>query len=290
MTLRRVSLVLNLPHDLTRNVINTDGFRLAAAVLLFTLFAPLQSAQAAPQILAALETQEGMPFICDGGTCETDITTFCLQQDRDSPRSGTAYSPAEASHFLLRLTDAAGAQRDIPANNVTFTSGRGFTHVRVSMTAGHLAQLGAASVRLVVTRQASLLPTPLAGDPDPITPAEAEYVTRSLRAVGEEMVDGQPLATSARLVGRVASAIVDYRAAPTPANVERLWNDVVDDMAPVLKDQGAGAVGAARREIDRCARPGHHHSMAGVKSCLEYRHGDLMRDLNIDYWNHKPGS
>lgn len=284
MTLRHVSLALKLP------VIKIDVFRLGAVALLFSLFAPPQNAQAAPQILAALEAQEGMPFICDGGICETDITTFCLQQDRESPRSGTAYTPADARHFLLRLTDAAGAQRDIPAGNVTFTSGRGFTHVRVSMPVGHLARLNATSARLVVTRQASLIPAPKAGDPDPITRAEAEYVTKSLRAVGEEMVDGQPLATSARLVGRVASAIVDYRAAPSPTNVERLWNDVVDDMAPVLKNQETGTVEAARREIDRCARPGQHHSMAGVKSCLEYRHGDLMRDLNIDYWNHKPGS
>lgn len=267
------------------------GLRIALFAIA-TVFAltPFRTAQAAPQILAALEAQEGMPFLCDGAICETDITTFCLQQDRDSPRMGTLYTPADRSHFLLRMTSRTGTVSDIPATGVTFTSGRGFTHVRVSMPAGSLSAMGAASARLVVTRQASLIPAPLPGDPDPISTAEREYVTKSLRAVGEELVDSQPLAASAKIVGRVASAIVDFRAKPTPAAVDRLWTDVLDDMAPVLNRDGGAVIERAQREIDLCARPGHHHSMAGVKSCLEYRHGDLMRDLNIDYWNRKPGS
>lgn len=269
------------------------GLRTVSSALAFAAAAFFSlPAVAAPQILAALEVEEGMPFICDGASCETDITTFCLQQDRDSPRSGTVYTPAERQHFRLRLTKSDGSISEVPASDVTFTSGRGFTHVRVSLPASRMTALGAASARLVVTRQASLIPTPQAGDPDPITPAEAEYVTKSLRAVGEEMIDSQPLAASARLVGRVATAILDYRAAPTPEAVDRLWHDVIDDMAPVLDgaQDGDRVIGKARREIDGCARSGHHHSMAGVKSCLEYRHGDLMRDLNIDYWNRKPGS
>lgn len=269
------------------------ALRSAACAFAFTLCVFLvQPVSAAPQILAALEVQEGMPFICDGPTCETDITTFCLQQDRESPRSGTLYTPADRAHFRLRVTQRDGAVSDIPATDVTFTSGRGFTHVRVSLPARKLAAMNAETARLVVTRQASLIPTPQAGDPDPITPAEADYVTKSLRSVGEEMIDSQPLAATARLVGRIATAIIDYRERPSPAAVDRLWNDVIDDMAPVLDETGdrGNVIQGARREIDRCARAGHHHSMAGVKSCLEYRHGDLMRDLNIDYWNRKPGS
>lgn len=267
------------------------GLRIALfAIVTVFILAPSQPAQAAPQILAALEAQEGMPFVCDGATCETDITTFCLQRDRESPRTGTLYAPAERSHFLLRVTSRGGTVSDIPATDVTFTSGRGFTHVRVSMPADRLATLGAESARLVVTRQASLIPAALPGDADPISKAERDYVINSLRAIGEELVDDQPLARSAKIVGRVASAITDFYARPSPAAVDRLWTDVLDDMAPVLKQDGGTVIDRAQREIDLCARPGHHHSMAGVKSCLEYRHGDLMRDLNIDYWNRKPGS
>jgi len=245
--------------------------------------------QAAPQILAALETQEGMPLLCEGGRCETDITTFCLQQDRAAPRLGTAYAPAAADHFVLRLTAHDGTIRDMPATQATFTSGRGFTHVRVGIAEEHLTAWGAKSARLVVTRQASLIPEPVAGDPDPLSPAEIQYVTTSLRPLGEAMIDSQPLATAARIVGRVATAIIDMRASATPANVERLWDGVLTDMETTLPP-GTSAIDSARKEIDRCARPGHHHSLAGVKSCLEYRHGDLMRNLNIDYWNRKPES
>ena len=154
-----------------------------------------------------------------------------------------------------------------------------------------IAPAGAVEARLVVTRQASLIPEPQAGDPNPITPAEQDFVLKSLRPLGEEMIDTQPQATTARVVGRLATAITNFRAQPTPENVNRLGNDVIDDMAPVLdKDTDGTALKGAMREVERCSRAGHHHSMAGVKSCLEYRHGDLMRDLNVDYWNNKPGS
>ena len=268
------------------------GLRLTTVALgLLLALTPGFTAKAAPQILAALEVQEGMPFICDNGRCETDISTFCLQQDRDAPRTGTAYTPASTEHFRLRVTSADGRVRDIPATNLTYTSGHGFTSVRVSLSAERLASLGAKSARLLVTRQASLIPTPVPGDPDPISAKEADYVTKSLRPLGEEMVDMQPRATSARIVGRIATAITDYRASPGGGNLNRLWNDVIDDMGPVLDKNSDGlAIKGALQEVNRCSRPGHHHSMAGVKSCLEYRHGDMMRDLNTDYWNKKPGS
>lgn len=263
-------------------------FAIAASVsLMFTQFAA-PAANAAPQILAALEIQEGMPLVCEDGRCETDITTFCLQQDRDAPRLGTAYTPAAAEHFILRLTGHDGTTRDMPATQAAFASGRGFTHVRVGVSEAQLAAWGAKSARLVVARQASLIPEPVAGDPDPLSKEEIHYVTTSLRPLGEEMIDGQPLATAARIVGRVATAITDPRAMPTPAAVDGLWNAVLEEMG--AKGTEGTALASARSEIDRCARPGHYHSLAGVKSCLEYRHGDLMRSLNIDYWDGKPES
>lgn len=264
-------------------------FALVAAVSLPLLPLTAGPARAAPQILAALEVQEGMPLRCDGGQCVTDLTTFCLQQDRPAPPSGTVYNPATAEHFVLRLTAADGSVRQVPAFGASFTSNRGFTRVRVSLPETQLAALGATQARLVVTRQASLIPEDVPGDPRPITRAEADYVTKSLRRMGEAAVDQRPLATSARLVGRVATAITDGRLPATPDNVERLWRDVVDDMAPVLQGKDA-AISGARRELDRCATPGIHYSLAGVQSCLEYRQGDMMRDLNIDYWDKKPGS
>jgi hypothetical protein len=260
----------------------------ALAAPLATALLAIQPAQAAPQILAALEVQEGMPLLCEDGRCETDITTFCLQQDRDAPRLGTAYVPAAADQFTLRLTGHDGSVRDMPATQASFTSGRGFTHVRVGVSEAQLAAWGARSARLVVTRQASLIPEPVAGDPTPLSKAEIHYVTTSLRPLGEEMVDGQPLAVAARIVGRIATAITDPRARPTASNVEGLWNGVLADMGDEATN--GTALASARGEIDRCTRPGHHHSLAGVKSCLEYRHGDLMRNLNIDYWDGKPES
>src|SRR5690606_18900964 len=130
-------------------------------------------------------------------------------------------------HFVLRLTGHDGVVRDVPATPARFTSGRGFTHVRVGIAEAQLAAWGAASARLVVSRQASLVPEPVADDPAPLTKAEIHFVTTSLRPLGEEMVDRQQLATAARIVGRVATAIEDLRASPTPANVDGLWANVL---------------------------------------------------------------
>ncbi len=68
--------------------------------------APIERAAAAPQILAVLASDAGVSFICLDGRCEARLTTYCLQQFRDSPDYGTAYTPARAT----RMARAVGAR------------------------------------------------------------------------------------------------------------------------------------------------------------------------------------
>lgn len=246
-------------------------------------------ASAAPQVLAALEHAQGVPFHCYNGTCKTDLTTFCLQQERDVPTVGTAYTPAQAEQFVVRVTNTEGESRDLPAAElVTFASNRGFSSVNVHMDQAKIEAFGFKHARLIVNENASLVPVPADNDPNPLGEAEVVHATTSLREMGTELVDRQPSGVSARMINQLAAMIVNFNAPASDQTLERLWNDVVDDMAPEL-EQAPGAKERARQAYDRCGL-GWYHSMGGVKDCLNYRHDEVMQQLNGDYWDKQPGS
>jgi len=137
---------------------------LAAFVGLF-LF-PGQS-QAAPQILAVLATETGVPFTCDGEFCRVDLSTYCLQRDRPAPQAGTQYLPAHAKDFTLTVKTASGKVRNLPATeHVTFAETRGFMSTAAIIEERQLRRLGSLEATIQVGEQASMLPVPTPGDPD----------------------------------------------------------------------------------------------------------------------------
>lgn len=60
---------------------------MTAAAALFA-FIPHQS-QAAPQVLALLETDSPTALNCANGVCQAEFTTYCLQKERDIPDATT---------------------------------------------------------------------------------------------------------------------------------------------------------------------------------------------------------
>ena len=86
-------------------------FALTVAVL---AFAPGERVAAAPQVLAVLSSSSGIPFICSDGQCRAELSTYCLQKDRDPPRTGAAYQPASADDFALVITVGNGVRRQLP--------------------------------------------------------------------------------------------------------------------------------------------------------------------------------
>ena len=246
-------------------------------------------ADAAPQVLAALPSAAGVALTCFEGVCRADLSTYCLQRHRPAPKFGFAYVPARAGHFTLVVVGAGGAERRLPAGeHLRFNESRGFMAVAATMTEADYRRLGAVSARIEVAERATLLPVPYAGDPDPLTEKEIAYATGSLRAEGAKAVDGKPKADAARLLARLTNAMPTQGAAPR-GTLDQVWRQAIGDEMPPPAT-GAAGLGQIRLAYDHCeGRPGTY-GWGGLKRCLEYRHDDLIRDLNIDYWQGQPGS
>lgn len=252
-----------------------------AALATLALASP---AQAAPQILALLQTPDALPFVCEDGSCQVELSTLCLQRHRDPPAPNTLYRvhrPADvrvvtAAGAVLPLADIAGAE---------VRSQRSYTmaEVRVPAAVGE----GAA---LVVGDGASLVPVAVAGDPEPLTEAEIAHVTGSLRAAATRHLasrkafrDHHAAATLSRLVnampamGRVAQGTREW-----------LWHDVV---VPRAGQYDADGLQRGETIFRYCLNRVDMGRFFSLRRCLENRHDDLMLDVNTDVWNAtRPGS
>lgn len=245
-------------------------------------------ASAAPQILAALPSESGIPFACAEGVCVADLSTYCLQRDRPAPEFGAAYEPSIPGAFTLVVTDASGAERRLgAADHVSFVEGRGFTAVSARVTVEALTRLGAVSARMEIMANASLLPVAVIGDPDPLTPDEIARTVGPMRRLGARVVDASPQATAAGVIGALANAS-PRRGTVAPDRREPLWRQVTGG------DRTAGArspgQALARRTYDGCLAAYDGHEAFSFRSCLETRHDALLRDLSVKYWNVGAGS
>ncbi len=263
------------------------GFVSSFAVALI-LAAAHHGAWAAPQVLAALATDGGIPLTCAEGVCEADISTFCLQRNRPAPGVGAAYAPAAPGAFTLVVTDANGAERRLPAEaHVVFVERRGFTAVSARLREDVLAALGAVGARIEVAAGASLLPVPKEGDPDPLTEDEIARAVGPLRALGTRVVDGSADAEAARVVGRMVNAL-PRKGRVGPARRAALWGDVTGEEG--LDATEGPALSRAKAEYDWCTESIEGFRFYSLRHCLELRHDRLMRDLSVDYWNANVGS
>ena len=118
------------------------SFHLIAFVL---TVAPLGGAHAAPQSLALLVTPELTPLVCANGSCRAEFSTYCLQKERDFPRSNAPYEVAAGGRLTLVLTGADGRLRSLPAApHVRIATARnGHTAVLIELPQRTLAAFGA---------------------------------------------------------------------------------------------------------------------------------------------------
>lgn len=262
-------------------------FLFAAAVAVAFSFTP-HKADAAPQILAALPVESGIELTCTSGICVAELSTYCLQRERPAPSMGTAYVPAKPEHFTLVLADDKGAEVRVPAGqHMSFIEHRGFMAVAATIELGRLKALGASTAKLVVWQQASLIPVPEAGDPDPLTDDEIAFVTDSLRAHGKSYVDNKPQAATAQLLAKLNAAL-PADGPITAKNFDTMWQSAIGDELPLTGDMPG--LNGARDAFNDCVGGKSTHRLSGLKRCMDFQHDDMLRNLNIDYWEHQPGS
>ncbi len=260
---------------------------LVASVVFLNL--SITSSQAAPQILAVLETDVGVPFVCDEGICKAHLSTYCLQRERPAPTMGAVYLPAAAEDFTLTVNVDSETPRDIAAHkHVTFIESRGFMAVAAVIFEKDLKALGGTDAVIKVASNASMLPKPVAGDPNPLSEKEIAYATNSLRAEGQKFADQTPQASAARLLARVMQTLPVRGQVPAGAG-DRIWQNEIGDELPAGPLQRGGFT-RARDAFQDCFSGSQSSAFGGVRNCLEYKHDGLIRDINIDYWDSRVGS
>jgi len=256
-------------------------------VFLFIIM-PTRVLLAAPQVLAVLASEDGVSLTCADGVCEADLSTFCLQRARPAPDLGAEYLPAAPDQFTLVVVDASGRERRLPVSrHVRFSERRSFTAASAHLPESRLVELGAASARIEIGANASLVPVTVTGDRNPQSPAELRLATGSARAFGARIVDASPRGAAARLLGSMINGL-PRKGPEDRSRYEALWDKAVGHGTAGPPD-GPG-MRRARKDFDQCIRSLNDGGIFRLRGCLTVRHDKIMRDLSVKYWNAGAGS
>lgn len=239
-------------------------------------------AWAAPQALALVSTGGGIELTCRGDACFADFTTFCLQKDRVSPPSGTAYRLAGGDIRVLGTTpDGASVSLD-PRLSLTFGSRREHFAVRLSMAGSERNRLGLTKVTVSVGENVAILPVAVPGDPNPHTEAEIALLVGSLRPVGSALVDANhDNMVAARITNRIINGLPED-GWTSDRTRRRLLEGALDGaggaLAPEAKDRVRGVFELCNWSLNTAA-------LTSMRRCLEGHHDIFVRYLNTKYWN-----
>lgn len=245
------------------------------------LLLPCAAAQAAPQILALISTNEPVPLDCRDGQCTAMLTAICLQKDRVPPAPETAYEPIGITQNLkLIATSADGRTRDLSAKGeMTIVSQRNFLSVRVTVPQEALTRLGATALAVSVGTGVSLLPAPIPNDPNPQTEKEIAHTTDTLRNEAAWLDDpNDAYSSQARIASRVLS-MLPATGTVESAEARRAFDQVAraNQGKPGMKEFGA---------LYKKCEDTQGWSIYGrnMRECVESWHDSLMMERNVEYW------
>ncbi len=263
------------------------GRQLHTSIALLTamLFAaPLSGAHGAPQALALLNTGGPVPLTCADGICKAEFSTYCLQQERDLPGAGVAYTVAQDGPVRLVLTGADGTIRTLPAAaHIRVTAARAsHTAVVIEMPQASLAALGAQRAAIDVGDRVTLTPVPVAGDPNPQSEQDQHIAAGPLRTLGAKVVNpAGPAVATVRVLNRLVNALPEVIEIDRTAGKRMLRRALKDGFASAPSPQ----VTQASQEFAACWNTRHIEVGAySVRNCLQRRHDGLMWDQVKRYW------
>ena len=239
---------------------------------------------AAPQILALVATDGAVALECREGKCAADFSAICLQRDRVPPSLGTAYTVTGGENLRLFAAFPDGTTRMLAsAEGVSVESVRGFSAVRISVPAN--AAEGATALALEVGGGVSLVPVPLAGDPDPQSAEEVALYTGALREAAAWIDDPSNLAAdAARITNRLNNAL---RAKAT--DDRRASDSVFEEVMGEF--EGHAALSDVRNAYRMCAHRVARGFVYSTRYCMQEWHDGVLSRLNQRYWElNGPGS
>ena len=248
-------------------------------------------AGAASQVLG-LVASNGLPtpLHCQDGTCTGHVSAFCLQEQRPAPSANSEYLLASGGSLTLIATLADGHTLRLPANDLlTIRTRIGFTSVRMSLPEAALKSLGAVSIAVEVAPMTSILPRPVAGDPDPLSALEIDLATGPMRRAAQQPFEKPGEAADAARLSSLMINLLPDDEPQTAASRDALWNQVVA-LASAKRNLTSRGVEAAQRIYSDCEISLASKSSFSLRSCMELHHADLMAQTNRDFWNNTGGS
>ncbi len=147
---------------------------LFAAAVFLGVAALAGTVTAAPQILLLVATGDDVELLCERGECAAEVTTVCLQPDRDNPVRGTHYTvvknPGERDALTLLGRTVDGREVALPEQaSLRITAERGHAAVKLSVPQAILQRFGLTGMTVRVARHVALAPEAVDGDPGPQT-------------------------------------------------------------------------------------------------------------------------
>ena len=264
---------------------------LLTAASFFGVAALAGTATAAPQVLLLVATGDEVALLCERGECVAEVTTICVQPDRDNPARGTRYTVlkdpggGDALSLLGRTLD--GREVTLPAEaNLHITAERGHAAVRLSVPQATLQRFGLAGVAVRIARHAALAPIAVEGDPRPQTLADLSLVRNTLRPMAENVIElHSGRVTVARLIRDVINALPRERRT-SGAEREAAWRRALGSEAARVSDRIPDR--ALRRARDAFATCGSITASANwshyrFRSCLGDMHDRIMGTVNTEY-------
>lgn len=269
----------------------------ALAGLAFAAGLSIGGASAAPQVLG-LVASNGFPtpLTCDGFECSAQFSSFCLQEARSSPPTGTFYLPNPGGALSVIATATNGSTLRLPAETLRIATAIGFTSVSMSLTQAARADIARSmgvapdevTLSVEVGPAMSLIPAPVAGDPDPQTDEEVALATGPLRNVAQSLFDAPGQSADAARIATLLINSLPARGRETAADREALFDEVA--ALPAVSGLSPDGIERARGVYAECRISVDSSSMFSMRECLRLRHADLMVRSNRMFWDQAGGS
>ena len=245
--------------------------------------------QSAPQILGLVASAAPVPLVCRGDTCLAELTAFCLQEWRPTPDIGTIYRPTGGDGVTLVAHRADGTVTTFNANALLkFVTDGGHSSVRVNLPRSMLDEGGFTAASIKVGKLVSLLPEPVADDPDPQTELDINIAIGPLREVAASILhEGDERVAAAGVVNRVISLLPDAEQ-DTLAQIDGGWKKLAAGL-PQLGEDATGVALAERAYASCIAETGaahmnHDYRLMRMTFCLSSRHDVFIQPLAKKYW------
>ncbi|MSO53804.1 MAG: hypothetical protein EXQ90_01525 [Rhodospirillales bacterium] len=273
----------------------------ATAMMAFGLFGVLAagSAAAAPQALLVAVTGD-IPLLCEGGECSADVTTMCLQRDREMPEHGTRYTvvPEPDNARALALIGRQGRGQEIRIGNAqpfTITVERGHLAVKFSVSRNLMARFGDNQLVARITGPIVLTPEPIVGDARPHTPVDIDQALNVMRPAAENVLKRfERNLGVARLLNDAANGI-RREGRTTPAEHSAAWQNAISEReaegGPIPDD----ILKRAREAYQAClpmengpgriVNTGPTWAHFTFRDCLGSMHNGMIGDANGAYWD-----